>query len=133
MTTTTQERLALTPSSLQGMALGAVFTPAVVRPNQEPAVVTSLDFHRSGEFCASANAVGDIQMLDAHTGRRTNTIRCAKYGAEILRFTHHQEAVICSSRNSARVCSGHACYALPNAALTSGVSHGCSRPRLGWG
>jgi len=94
-------QLTLTPSTLQGMALGGVFTPAVVRANQEPAVVTSIDFHHGGEFCASANAVGDIQLLNAHSGRRTNTIRCAKYGAELIRFTHHQEAVICSSRNSA--------------------------------
>jgi COMPASS component SWD2 len=86
--------LTLTDEVLSQMGMGAVFK------SSDGEHVTSIDFHSSGEFCATANANGSVQLFNCREGKLMRTVHSKKYGVDLLRMTHHNQSVLCSSKNT---------------------------------
>eukprot|EP00871_Galdieria_phlegrea_P005796 jgi/Galph1/703/GphlegSOOS_G5583.1 len=61
--------------------------------------VSSLDFSSSGEFLISSGDDEYLQLYSALQGKHQKSIPVKKYGAGLVRFTHHPSAVICASQN----------------------------------
>lgn len=65
------------------LAMGQVF--------QGTSAVTSMDFHEEGELCVTANADNSITLINALEGKVRKTVHCQKYGAGVLKYTHHDQ------------------------------------------
>lgn len=48
----------------------------------------------------SATNDGTLRLYDCISPNKLKTIFCKKYGINLVRFTHHSNAVICASTNS---------------------------------
>ncbi|OQR81900.1 hypothetical protein THRCLA_11303 [Thraustotheca clavata] len=89
------------------MAAPLSFTEAVVRsysiarvfPGDEDALMTAIDFHRSGNVCVTARSDGTINAINCISGTSFKSILTKKYGVELLRTTHHPDCLIWSSQN----------------------------------
>lgn len=88
-----------TTTSFRGdsMGLGAVVRPST-KPDLDPPTIESLDFHREGRFLVSADSAAEVILVDALEGKVRKRIRCEAYPIGIVRFTHHDQTVLCTSR-----------------------------------
>eukprot|EP01084_Bolivina_argentea_P297327 512206_1 len=71
---------------------------AKVFPGTSP--VTSIDFHENGELCVTSDADDSITLINALEGKIRKTIYSKKYGANVVRYTHHDQSVLVSSTSS---------------------------------
>lgn len=78
--------------NVPGMAMGQVF--------QGTCPVTSMDFHEQGELCVTTHADSSITLINALEGRIRKTVHSQKYGAGLVRYTHHDQSVLVSSDNN---------------------------------
>ena len=69
--------------------------------------ITSLDFHREGEFLVAAAEDGAVHHINALQGKTLKKVYCKKYGVELVRFTHHEQSVLCTSRPSTSLAAAH--------------------------
>ncbi|RHZ25248.1 hypothetical protein DYB31_008591 [Aphanomyces astaci] len=84
--------LALSDAVVQSYGIARVF------PGEEDVLTTSVDFHRTGGYCATARR-GVVSHINCTTGMLNKNIHTKQYGAEIVRFTHHPDCMIWSSQN----------------------------------
>lgn len=80
-------------------SLSALFPPTI-NPECDPPVVQSLEFHREGKFLVSVDSFSDLLQIDIVSGEVVKKISCKKYPVGLCRYTHHSQAVLCSSRKS---------------------------------
>ncbi|CAM9697235.1 unnamed protein product, partial [Phaeothamnion confervicola] len=59
--------------------------------------IRSMDFHESGQLLVTANEENSISVINMVEGRLKKTIHCQKYGAGIVRYTHHNQSVLVTS------------------------------------
>ena len=62
-------------------------------------VINSLDFHRSGELLVTAGDDEAIHVYNSVEGIEQRALYSKKYGVDLVRFTNHQNAIICASKN----------------------------------
>lgn len=60
------------------------------------AKVTNLDFHRDGKMLVVASA-STLQVVDCLSGVETKRLYCKTYGLGVVRYTHHESCILCSS------------------------------------
>ncbi|ETV68313.1 hypothetical protein, variant 1 [Aphanomyces astaci] len=84
--------LVLSDAVVQSYGIARVF------PGEEDVLTTSVDFHRTGGYCATARR-GVVSHINCTTGMLNKNIHTKQYGAEIVRFTHHPDCMIWSSQN----------------------------------
>ncbi|KAF0700430.1 Aste57867_9055 [Aphanomyces stellatus] len=87
--------LAFTDSIVQSYGIGRVL------PGEEDAMLSSIDFHRTGNFCAVARNDGVISSINCTSGTLSKTILSKRYGCDIVRFSHHADCLLWSSQNDA--------------------------------
>jgi COMPASS component SWD2 len=63
----------------------------------EKASVTSLSFDDKGDFLVSASSDMKIQIWNCRTGKHTKKLYSQKYGVDLARFTHRNDAIIYAS------------------------------------
>jgi COMPASS component SWD2 len=99
----------LSETVVKAMAVGKVF--------KEGEAVTSMDFFPSGKYLVTASEDNSVRLYDAVTGVRKTVLNAFKvrgargvflsvcfltlpqYGVDVVRFTHHDYAVLCASNN----------------------------------
>ena len=93
------------------LSIGAVFPPPIQK-DRDPPRVESLDFHRSGRLLLSADSDSNLVQIDVLTGAAVKRFTYSgKHAVGIARYTHHEQAVLCTGRpgdRSARSGGGHA-------------------------
>lgn len=62
-------------------------------------LVTSIGFHRSGNYMAKAEEGGVIQLIDCDDGQLKGTLNSSVHGVDIIRMSHHPDVVLYSSWN----------------------------------
>jgi COMPASS component SWD2 len=87
--------LKITKDVLASMAMGRVFQGNLSRIN-------SMDFYKDGETLISANNDGCVQIYNTFEASITRKLYCKEYGVDLVRFTHHQNAVLCASNQAYR-------------------------------
>eukprot|EP01116_Phalansterium_solitarium_P010977 TRINITY_DN26586_c0_g1_i1.p1 TRINITY_DN26586_c0_g1~~TRINITY_DN26586_c0_g1_i1.p1 ORF type:complete len:324 (+),score=41.99 TRINITY_DN26586_c0_g1_i1:64-972(+) len=76
------------------MSVGKVFK------NNNNSRINSLDFYKDGELLVTSGDDEAINLYNTNTGAVQKTIMSKKYGVDLIRFTHHNNTVICASKNS---------------------------------
>jgi COMPASS component SWD2 len=82
-------------------SLAALFPPPF-NPDIEPPVVESLEFHREGRYLLSLDSSSDLMQIDVVTGKAIKKFSCTRYPVGLCRYTHHSQAVLCSSRSKGK-------------------------------
>lgn len=82
----------ITPDVLENMGRGKIF-------KDNKAKINALDFYRTGEFLVTSSDDESVNLYDTTTGKRQKILFSKKYGVDLIRFTHHKNAVICASKN----------------------------------
>lgn len=59
--------------------------------------ITSIDFDDTGEYCITSAEDESIQLYDVKLGKHSKTLQSKKYGASLVRFTHHATNCIYAS------------------------------------
>ncbi|KAF5097730.1 hypothetical protein DV451_003689 [Geotrichum candidum] len=59
--------------------------------------ITSIDFDDTGAYCITSAEDESIQLYDAKLGKHSKSIQSKKYGASLVRFTHHATNCIYAS------------------------------------
>jgi len=78
---------------IKSMAMGKVFKENTARIN-------SVDFFKTGEFLVTSSDDESLHLYNCISGESVRSIFSKKYGIDLVRFTHHQNTVICASKNS---------------------------------
>ncbi|ETV92348.1 hypothetical protein H310_13389 [Aphanomyces invadans] len=87
--------LPLTEAVVQSYGVAKVFA------GEEDALMTSLDFHRTGAYCVTARSDGHISSLNCTSGSLNKMVLSKRYGVDIVRFSHHPDCLLWSSQNEA--------------------------------
>ena len=82
---------------VRGMAMSAVFRPTA-EPNLDPPTIEHMDFHDDGRFLITADSANEILLVDALQGKVTKRTLCATNPVGLVKYTHHEQSVLCSSR-----------------------------------
>ncbi|CAK4079082.1 unnamed protein product [Aphanomyces euteiches] len=82
-------------------ALVSSYGIARVLAGEEDAVMNSVDFHRSGNFCAVSRSDGVVSVINAISGATHKTILTKRFGADLVRYTHHPDCLLWTSQNKA--------------------------------
>ena len=82
----------LTDSVIKSLAMGKVF-----KDGGEG--VSSLDYFVSGKYLVAASDDNSVRLYDCVAGSRKTLLNSLKYGVDLVRFTHHDYSVLCSSNN----------------------------------
>jgi len=61
--------------------------------------INSLDFFKDGEFLITSSDDESVNLYNCLEGKKKKVIFSKKYGVDLVRFTHHPNAVICASKN----------------------------------
>ncbi|KAK4525189.1 hypothetical protein GAYE_SCF08G3095 [Galdieria yellowstonensis] len=93
MAESSQRRVSLNEQVLTSMRKAKVFKLHERRVN-------SMDFSSNGEVFISSGDDESLQLYSAVQGKHLKTIPVKKYGTGLVRFTHHNSAVICASQNN---------------------------------
>ncbi|CAM9769650.1 unnamed protein product [Chrysoparadoxa australica] len=80
------------PFDVPHMKMGQVF--------QGPHPVTSLDFHEAGELCVTANSDNSVTLINAVEGKIRKLAHSRKYGAGVVKYTHHEQSVLLTSNGT---------------------------------
>ncbi len=83
---------------VSSLLISAMIEPPQDR-SQNPLVVNCLDFHREGRLLVSVEGGTHLALIDAESGKLAKRFAAGKkYPIGLCRFTHHPQAVLCSSR-----------------------------------
>lgn len=78
-----------TPSRL---AIGCVITP------ESP--ITSLDYHKNGQYLVLATKESALHLIDSITGVEKKKILMKTHGIGLVKFTHHESCVLVTSERN---------------------------------
>ena len=82
----------LSDATMKSLAMGKVLKDGAE-------AVSSLDYFASGKYLVSASEDHSVRLYDAVGGVRKTLLNSLKYGADVVRFTHHDYSVLCASAN----------------------------------
>jgi COMPASS component SWD2 len=75
-----------------GMGMGKVFQDHQKRIN-------AMDFFHDGSCLVTSGDDESLVLYNAVSGKKTKTVFSKKYGIDLVRFSHNNQAVICASKN----------------------------------
>jgi COMPASS component SWD2 len=112
----------ITPEVIKSMAIGHV------HKNANQCRVNSIDFYKDGDSMVAASDDGTIELfkipfLDSDKSQK---VFCKKYGADLIRFTHYNYAVLTASNSFSGYHDGNAIRYLSlheNAYIRNFVGH----------
>ena len=87
-----QKKMKLTPQALDSFGMAKLF-----KDNQ--ARINAIDFFRDGELLITSSDDESLNLYNISSGKKQKTIYSKKYGVDLVRFTHHNNAVVCASKN----------------------------------
>ena len=67
----------------------------VMKDNTQP--INTLCYSKDGEILVTSSHDASISTYNCHTGTKQKTIYSKKYGANLVRFTHHHNAIVYAS------------------------------------
>jgi COMPASS component SWD2 len=82
----------LNPRLIECMSMAKVFKDNTGRIN-------ALDFYKDGELLITSSDDESMNLYNCTEGKKKKVVYSKKYGVDLVRFTHHQNAVICASKN----------------------------------
>jgi len=82
----------LNANLIESMAMAKVFKDNTDRIN-------SLDFYKDGEFLITSSDDESVNLYNCTEGKKKKVVYSKKYGVDLVRFTHHPNAIICASKN----------------------------------
>jgi WD40 repeat protein len=96
----------ITPEVIKSMAIGHV------HKNANQCRVNSIDFYKDGDSMVAASDDGTIELfkipfLDSDKSQK---VFCKKYGADLIRFTHYNYAVLTASNSFSGYHGIYICY-----------------------
>ncbi|EGG20682.1 hypothetical protein DFA_00543 [Cavenderia fasciculata] len=75
------------------MGIGKVFK------DDNTAPINSMDFCGDGTLLITASDDESIHLYNINSGDSQKQLYSKKYGVDLIRFTHHNDAIICASKN----------------------------------
>jgi len=69
----------------------------VFKENTKP--INSMDFSDNGELLITASDDESLRLYNCVEGEAERMLYSKKYGVDLVRFTHHNNSVICASKN----------------------------------
>jgi COMPASS component SWD2 len=82
----------LTDEVVKSMAMGKVFKDNANKIN-------AMDFYKDGELLVTSGDDESVHVYNTNTGEMQKVVYSKKYGVDLIRFTHNNNAVICASKN----------------------------------
>jgi len=61
--------------------------------------INALDFYHDGTLLVTSSDDESLSVYNAMEGTKTKTVFSKKYGIDLIRFTHHSNAIVCASKN----------------------------------
>jgi COMPASS component SWD2 len=96
--------LALDAEAMKRFAVGRVHTPGPVGSGQDGSQegrITSLDFDATGNYLAACSSDDMVRLYGVKTGQCLKAVRVSRLGAGLVRCTHHPQALLVASTDTA--------------------------------
>lgn len=97
----TEATVGLTNSSLKRFAVSKIYRPEDSKKNSR---ITGIDFSRDGQFVITSGSDDTVKLYSSIDGEHKKTFYVRKYGAQCVRFTHHNKAILAAGARNQDCC-----------------------------